>query len=349
MQIVTKLLNAGIASLIDYLLKHTLTCLIPAFFIAGAISSFVSKESVLRYFGKDSNRIIAYLVASVSGTILAVCSCTVLPLFAGIYRLGAGFGPAITFLYSGPAINVLAMVYSARLLGIDLGLARIISAILLSIIIGISMETLFSSKDNAVKNPLILSAQEKNDKNREDRIKATFIALLVLILLTLTSKLSLFLRLSLFAVEAISVVYIALRLFKKEETLFWLTETFRLFKLITPLLLIGVFFAGVIKQAAPPNLIANFVGENSLTANLAASMFGALMYFATLTEVPIVKALMELGMNKGPVLSLLLSGPALSLPSILALIRIIGVKKTFAYLFLVVVLSATTGHLFGFI
>lgn len=348
MEIVIEIFKSGLNALFDYLLKHTITCLIPAFFIAGAISSFITKEAVLRYFGKDANKYLAYLVASVSGAILAVCSCTVLPLFAGIYRIGAGFGPAITFLYAGPAINVLAIVYSYRVLGLSIGIARTLGAIVLSIIIGLLMENVFfrETKKSIQGLPATYAA---NGGQKQDVRKVIFVGILVIILLTLTAKISFYFKIAGFLLELAFVFYAVFKWFSRDELNSWLFETWKLFKMITPLLLVGVFLAGVLKELVPEAWIAGFVGNNTILANFLASLFGALMYFATLTEVPIIKALMELGMNKGPVLSLLLAGPALSLPAILALSRIMGVKKTFVYLTLVVVFSTIAGFIFGMI
>lgn len=346
MEILIQILNSGWQALVEYLLQHTVTCLVPAFFIAGAISTFISREAVLKYFGPNANKILAYGVASISGTILAVCSCTVLPLFAGIFKVGAGIGPAIAFLYSGPAINVLAIVYSARLLGIDLGAGRALGAIIFSIVIGFLMAFIYR-KEEAVKKhnsiqPLLVANGKTTDWHR-----LGMLFMLVAILLTATARISGQIKWPLVALEIAGVILASIFWFEKEEIKTWIEETWKLAYQIVPLLLVGVFLAGVIKALLPPSWVASFVGKNTILANLIASLSGALMYFATLTEVPIIKALLELGMNKGPALALLLAGPSLSLPSMLALGKIIGARKTAVYVVLVVLLSTLAGYIFG--
>ncbi|MEM4133919.1 MAG: permease [Candidatus Micrarchaeia archaeon] len=335
------LLFAGITALQEYLLEHTLTCLIPAFFIAGAITVVISKESVLKYLGAKTKKRISYAVASIIGTILAVCSCTVLPLFAGIYKRGAGLGPAITFLFSGPAINLLAIIYSASLLGIDIGIARTVAAILLSIVIGLIMAYLFRNE----KSKGDLSIGESKTKPTVQVV--SFLSILILILVIGAAQIELTLK-SFFLIVLLFALIVVLKIwYSKEEIKEWLSATWDLAKQLVPLLLIGVFIAGIITAIVPRELIENSVGGNSITSNLVASIFGAFMYFATLTEVPIVKSLMVLGMGKGPALALLLAGPSLSLPNMLVINKVLGLKKTVAYVFLVIIFSALAGFIFG--
>lgn len=340
------ILLGGWQALIDYIWHHTFTCLVPAFFIAGGIASFVSKESVMKYFGPQANKFLSYSVASISGAILAVCSCTVLPLFGGIYRRGAGLGPAIAFLYSGPAINVLAIIYTARLLGFDIGLARAVFAVLFAGVIGLIMALIFRQEEaekKANSQAVVFTTESKGT----DFHRLGFLLVLVAILITATSKLADIYKWPLVLLEVLFIVYASLSWFERAEVKNWLFETWNLVKLITPVLLVGVFIAGVIKVILPPPWVARFVGGNSILANFIASFSGALMYFATLTEVPIVKTLMALGMGKGPVLALLLAGPALSLPSMLAIQRIVGTKKMLSFVSLVVVFSTLVGFFFG--
>jgi len=345
---VSSVLYSGYQALMEYVVAHTITCLVPAFFIAGAIAAFVSKDAILRYFGPKANKFLAYSVASISGAILAVCSCTVLPLFAGIHRKGAGLGPAIAFLYSGPAINVLAVVYTARLLGFDIGLARAIGAVGFAAVIGLIMALVFrkeeKEKEATAEVPLFAA---NGDGKTSDWHRLAFLVLLVAILLTGTARVGNLIKWSGVSIEVLAVLYACKYWFPKEEVRLWLTETWKLVKLIVPVLLIGVFLAGMIKEILPPAWVSRFVGGNTLSGNFIASFSGTLMYFATLTEVPIIKALMELGMGRGPVLALLLAGPALSLPSMLAIGRIVGVKKTAVYVLLVVVFATATGLIFG--
>ena len=343
MDFVLTLLLSGWNTLLDYLSLHVLTCLIPALFIAGAISVFVSQASVLKYFGPKANKFVAYGVGAVSGTILAVCSCTVLPLFSGIYVAGAGLGPAIAFLYSGPAINILAITYSARLLGLDLGIARAIGAIFFSVIIGLLM-AFFFRREKSRKNPALFDSLENNTPHKPLWKELIYFAILVGILLASSSKLWLVLAGLLIALGIILWLW-----FTPGELKMWMLETWRFLKLIVPWLLLGVFIAGILKVIIPQEGMTAVAGGNTLLGNFVASLFGSLMYFATLTEVPIVKAFLELGMGKGPALALLLAGPALSLPSVLALRSVMGWKKTLTYCGLVVVMATITGYAFGFI
>jgi len=337
-----EVLNSGISALLEYLSAHVLTCLVPAFFIAGAIAVFVSQAAVMKYFGAKANKVLSYSVASVSGTILAVCSCTILPLFAGIHKRGAGLGPAIAFLYSGPAINVLAIVYTARLLGFDLGLARAIGAISFSIIIGLIMAFIWRKEElEKEKNASELILPE-SEKPKHEGITILYFAVLVGILLFGAAK-----KWLAFGILLVILLLILYRWFKKDELKNWMYQTWDLGKKIFPILLIGVFIAGMMKVLLPQTVVEHLVGGNGLRANFIASIFGAFMYFSTLTEVPIIKALMDLGMGKGPALALLLAGPALSLPNMIVIAGIMGIKKTAVYVFLVVIMATMTGMFFG--
>jgi uncharacterized membrane protein YraQ (UPF0718 family) len=333
-------IHGGIDAFLDYLSAHVLTCLVPAFFIAGAIGVFVSQASVMKYFGAQAKKFVSYSVASVLGTVLAVCSCTILPLFSGIYQRGAGIGPATAFLYSGPAINVLAMVYSARLLGFDLGTGRAVGAIAFSIIIGLIMAILFQKEEKQkVEQPLAMGIPEGGKRGR---VLLFYFASLVGILVFASQKKWILTGMSFL------VLFTALKLwYNKEEVKEWLSATWGFVKLITPWLLLGVFIAGMIKALIPESLIQHWLGGNSIRSNLIASVFGAIMYFATLTEVPIIKAFLDMGMGRGPALALLLAGPALSLPSMIVIIRVMGVKKAMTYILLVVIMSTITGMGFG--
>lgn len=347
MELLNAVLLSGWQALIDYVWHHTLTCLVPAFFIAGGIAAFVSKDSVMKYFGPHANKFLSYSVASISGTILAVCSCTVLPLFAGIYRRGAGLGPAIAFLFSGPAINILAISYTWRLLGYDIGLARVLFAVGFAWIVGLLMALIYHREEAEKKSAFAPVYATNGAGESSDFKRLVFLIVLVLVLLTATSHLGFWVKWSLVAAEIAFIIYSSLYWFDREEVRYWLEETWTLIKQIVPVLLIGVFVAGAIKVLLPPEWVTRFVGSNNFTGNFIASISGALMYFSTLTEVPIVRSLLDLGMNKGPALALLLAGPALSLPSMFALSRIMGVKKTLVYVTIVVLLATLSGMIFG--
>lgn len=346
-----------------YAREHVILCLIPAFFIAGAIAVFVSQASVLKYFGAKANKFLSYSVAATSGTILAVCSCTILPLFMSIYKRGAGLGPAIAFLYSGPAINVLAIILTARILGPELGLARAIGAVAFSVIIGFIMHLLFLKEERErceaddFNMPI---AQEVRPLRKTTLYFAAMIFVLVFANWSKPGEDETGLWLALFnlkwwiaGVSLIALIGMIAAWFKKEELVEWVRQSWGLALVALPLLLIGVlasgFFLGRVGHEGiiPSNIVASLVGGNSLFANLFASVVGAFMYFATLTEVPILQGLLGAGMGKGPALALLLSGPALSLPSMLVINRTIGPKKTIIYVLLVIFFSTITGWAFG--
>jgi hypothetical protein len=357
----------GLYLLNDYARQHVLLCLVPAFFIAGAISHFVRQGAVMRYLGASAPRPVAYGVSSISGAVLAVCSCTVLPLFAGIYRRGAGLGPAIAFLYSGPAINVLAMILTARVLGLRIGIARAVGAVAFAAIIGLIMAALFRKEDEARlangPDPFALAAEGETPR-RTGLQDATFLGTMIAILVFANwgapnQAIGVFaavyrihwpLTIALLAVLA----WMILRWFDREELSGWMQATWSFAKQITPLLLGGILVSGwlmgrpgVDAGLIPSSWIASSVGGNSLLANFASSVVGAFMYFATLTEVPILQTLLGSGMGQGPALALLLAGPALSLPSMLVINSYLGPKKTIAYIALVIVMATATGVVFG--
>lgn len=346
----------------EYAREHVLTCLIPALFIAGAISVFVSQAAVIKYFGAGAKKILSYSVASVSGTILAVCSCTVLPLFAGIYMRGGGIGPAASFLYSGPAINVLAIVLTARVLGWKLGLARAVGAVGFAFIIGLLMHFIYLKEEKArVANNLFLPEEEAKDRPlwKEVIYMATLVAILIFAAWGKPAQPVGFWmavwEVKWFITGAL-LVLLVLELwfwFNRDEISNWGQSTWGFAKQILPLLFGGVLVAGFLlgrpgyEALIPEKWIQSLVGGNSLWANLFASVAGALMYFATLTEVPILQGLIGSGMGQGPALALLLAGPALSLPSMLVIRSIIGTQKMLVYSGLVVILSTFAGLAYG--
>ncbi|MDP8225031.1 MAG: permease [Candidatus Lernaella stagnicola] len=351
-----------------YSREHVLLCLVPAFFIAGAISVFVSQGAVMKYLGPAAKKLIAYPVAAISGTILAVCSCTVLPLFAGIHKRGAGLGPATAFLYSGPAINVLAIILTARVLGWELGVARAVGAIVFAIVIGAAMQLIFR-KDEAARaeqNASIVIPEEDGARKlwQDGLYFAAMIGILVFANWGRPSEGAAGLWAAIFSakwvITGVFAVVLAATIFawfKKDELSDWVDSSWTFAKQIMPLLLAGVFAAGLLlggpesKDAGliPNTWVESLVGGNSLGANFFASIVGAFMYFATLTEVPILEGLLKSGMGKGPALALLLAGPALSLPNMLVIRSVIGTKKTAVYVALVVVFSTVAGILYGVI
>jgi hypothetical protein len=333
---------SGLVLLNEYAREHVLFCLIPAFFIAGAISVFVKKDFVLKYLGGQAKKIVSYSIASVSGAILAVCSCTILPLFAGIRKRGAGLGPAITFLFSGPAINVAAIFLTLSVLGLNIGLARIISAVLLSILVGLTMQVIFGEKSE--KGELFI---EESKKVSSATTTIVFMLSMVAVLVVNGLAINQVLKYGLMFALSLTAGMIAIKKFSKETNKEWMKETWSFAKMLLPILFIGVFIAGFIMPFLPEELIQRVVGTNSLTGNLVASIFGAFMYFSTLTEIPILQALIAKGMSQGPALALLLAGPSLSLPNMLVVRSVLGNKKTFVYILLVIFYSTIAGLIFG--
>jgi len=387
-----------------YAREHVILCLIPAFFIAGVIAVFISQAAVIKYFGANTKKWLSYAGASVSGGILAVCSCTILPLFAGIYKRGAGLGPAITFLYSGPAISILSIILTARILGFELGLARIIGAVVFAVLIGIIMHYIYRTEESAKADAQIMLPEPEESRPLWQTAFHFFSLVLILVFATwgkpgtiddiwyfiysykwiMTSifgimfacyliiilKLNKWLVFSSVMIVILShfiwpgnplipfvVAVIALTIIlsvSKGESLEWLSESWGFARQILPLLAAGVFVAGFLLGSAdgsngiiPNKWIASLVGGNSIAANLFAALAGALMYFATLTEVPILQGLINNGMGKGPALALLLAGPAISLPNMLVIRGIIGTQKTMVYILLVVLMASLSGFIYG--
>jgi len=391
-----------------YARNHTLACVVPALFIAGAIITFLSKNSVMRYLGPKANPVLAYAVASVAGCVLAVCSCSVLPMFAGIYKLGAGLGPATAFLYSGPAINVLAIFLSARVLGFSIGVGRVIGAVFFSVVIGLLMAAAFRRSEQA-KVEAAMQMPEPEGPRRSIGKTALYLACMVLFLVfsdwfnpgnvivktndgrefkavvihetrdavrfqleenlgsaTSGDKVTLskteidsmeekqtwvlavyHIRWYLAALCGLAVLVMAWRWFERDEIRQWMHNTWGFTKLLVPLLYGGVFIVGFVSVLLPEKQVAQWVGDNGLRSNLVASVIGAFWYFATLTEIPITQALMKLGMHKGPVLALLLAGPALSLPNMLVIRKVMGTRKLLVFALLVVVMATISGMIFG--
>ncbi len=393
-----------------YAQEHVILCLLPAFFIAGVIAVFVSQGAVMKYFGAKAKKWVAYTVASVSGTILAVCSCTILPLFSSIHKRGAGLGPAIAFLYSGPAINILAIILTARILGFEMGVARIIGAVVFAVVIGSVMSLIYSKEEKAKKEEQ-LNFPDVEEKRPMWQTALHFFTLVLILVFAnwgapaegvesgawywiwsnkwyITSAFGLLLIYSLIAVLKLKWQYVALAAIATALSAFistsplvpmvvaiaglsiitltdkrdadnkeWTISSWDFTKQIMPLLAIGVLVAGFLLGSThddtamagiiPNEWIANLVGGNSIFSNFFASIVGAFMYFATLTEVPILQGLISAGMGKGPALALLLAGPSLSLPNILVIRGVIGTQKTLVYVLLVVIMATISGLIYG--
>ncbi len=392
-----------------YAREHVILCLLPAFFIAGVIAIFVSQGAVIKYFGANTKKWISYSIASVSGTILAVCSCTILPLFSSIHKRGAGLGPAVAFLYSGPAINILAIILTARILGIEMGIARIIGAVVFAIVIGLVMAFIYRKEEKEKKEEQMNFPQTPEKRPLWQTSWHFFTLVLILVFANwgapsesadpglwhwifdhkwqITALLSMFLIYSLIRILKITWWWVALSavatavaavvggpviamvtaiaalsvitLLDKndEDNKEWTLSTWEFARQIMPLLAIGVVAAGfllgsthgdtAIPGIIPSEYVTAFVGDNSIYSNLFASVIGAFMYFATLTEVPILQGLLAAGMNKGPALALLLAGPSLSLPNLLVIRGVMGTQKTVVYALLVIIMATISGMIYG--
>lgn len=391
-----------------YARNHTLACVLPALFIAGGIITFLSQASVMRFLGPKSNKFVAYTVASVAGTVLAVCSCSVLPMFAGIWTMGAGLGPASAFLYSGPAINILAIFLTARVLGLDIGLWRALGAIGFSFLVGLGMAIIFRREERQKAAAALLMPEPPPSRRRgwqSGLLLACMMGFLIfsdwfnpgdaiiqrtdgtavrgVVLQEMRDEVMIQVQESVGTIRAgdrltlakseiagieeahnwvmdvyhirwylagamlVAVGLMVLGWVDRDEFIAWMSNTWGFAKLLVPLLFGGVFVVGFISALLPDKQIGQLVGDNSLRSNFVASLVGALFYFATLTEVPITQALVEHGMAKGPVVALLLAGPALSLPSMLVLIKVMGVKKTVAFCGLIVVMATAAGMIAG--
>ncbi len=386
-----------------YTREHVLFCLIPAFFIAGVIAVFISQAAVIKYFGVRARK---YLVASVSGSILAVCSCTILPLFAGIYKRGAGLGPAITFLYAGPAINIMAIILTARILGLEIGIARIAGAVVFAIVIGLIMSRIYSGEESEKLQAQLSMPEQDGERPLWQTASHFFVLVAILIFATwaspedsagiwhkiyqvkwiITSVFGFLLVFPLIFILKIRVTYVILAVIpvilssiifpdqvyisftiaiislsillisNRGEPQEWFESSWGFARQIMPLLAAGVMIAGFMFGSPngrggiiPSEWISGPVGGNSIGANLIASVVGALMYFATLTEIPILQGLINSGMGKGPALALLLAGPAISLPNMLVIRSVIGTQKTIVFVGLVVIMATLSGLVYGWI
>jgi hypothetical protein len=341
----TRALAGGLALLQEYARKHVLTCLAPAFFIAGGIAVYVKKDSILQLLGPAAKKYIAYPVAAVSGGLLAVCSCTILPLFAGIYKRGAGIGPAIAFLFSGPAINVTAIILTSSVIGVDFAIGRLFFAMTIAIVTGIIMTLVFRDHDR--KNSNGFATGVSDDVPYSNLAIIAFFVLQLIILVVFGLSIAKGLKYAVGSFSLVILLWLVLGKFAAEHNRRWIAETWDLSKKIMPYLFIGVFAAGAIGEILPETLVTSTVGGNSILSNFIASISGALMYFATLTEVPIIQKLMQLGMGRGPAMALFLTGNALSLPSIMVLFKLMGAKQAATYILTIVMLSVGAGMWWG--
>lgn len=350
MPLVIELLKGGVAALQDYILAHTLTCLVPAFFIAGAVYALFPKEKILRYLGPNSPKYISYPMSAVAGLCLAVCSCTVLPLFAGIRRSGAGLGPAIAFMYIAPATNILAIIYTGKLIGLDFALARIILSISFAFIIGASMSALFSERSNKnASDPPSDQAFALESKATSNWLWVFFVLWVAILLWGASSLITVTVKIIGLVVLLTALVLVARHTLSRDDVVRWMRETWFFVRTIAPLLLVGVFVAGMLRVVIPADFVGKYFGSSTVGATLAAVLFGVVMYFPTLVEVPMARMFLDLGMGKGPLLAYLLADPVISLPSILVVRKLIGTKGIFWYIGIIIVCCTAAGLIYGFV
>ena len=347
------MLRGGLDALQDYILAHTLTCLVPAFFIAGAMSALFPKDKILKYLGEKTKAYISYPISVVAGLFLAVCSCTVLPLFAGIRQRGGGLGPAVAFLYTAPATNILAIIYTGGLIGTDLALARIILSVSFASIIGMILSATFKGEEKKIllNTPTPCCQQtltEGGEEVKSYRFWVFFLILVAILLFGASSLIGWTTKIIILSGLILALLAVILFWMPKEDTLSWLKETLFFARTIAPLLLIGVFVAGILKVVIPEKFITTYVGGNKISSNLFAVLFGVFMYFPTLVEVPMARTFLDLGMGRGPLLAYLLADPVISFPSILVISKLIGLKRMFVYVGLITFFCTLAGLIYGY-
>jgi hypothetical protein len=353
MDFLLSMLRGGLDALQDYILAHTLTCLVPAFFIAGAMSALFPKDKILKYLGEKTKAYISYPISVVAGLFLAVCSCTVLPLFAGIRQRGGGLGPAVAFLYTAPATNILAIIYTGGLIGADLAFARIILSISFASIIGMILSATFRGEEKKIllNTPTPCCQQtltEGGEEVKSYRFLVFFLILVAILLFGASSLIGWTTKIIILSVLIAALLAIIIFWMPKEDTRSWLKETLFFARTIVPLLLVGVFIAGILKVVIPEKFITTYVGGNKISSNFFAVLFGVFMYFPTLVEVPMARTFLDLGMGRGPLLAYLLADPVISFPSILVISKLIGLKRMFVYVGLITFFCTLAGLIYGF-
>lgn len=344
---VVDILIFGLIALKDYIATHILTCLVPAFLLAGAMVTFINREAILNYLGEKANKLKSFSLAAIGSFFVATCSCTVIPVSSGLYYSGAGIGVAFIILWVAPAINILALIYTGSILCSGMIIARIAAALVMAFGIGFVMTLFFGQEKRAGLIPTQPAGKKDGIIKRSDFIFLILILLSLLMPNYIVRSGSYLYKLLVWLIFTGIMVIYALRVIPKERLKDWLQETWWFVKVILPLLIIGVFVVGIIGKILPENWLRNWLGGNGILASFLATMIGAISYFATMTEAPFVHTLMKLGMGKGPALALLLTGPGLSLPNWLAIARVFGVKKSLVYVPTIVILGTLVGWFFG--
>lgn len=343
-----ELIMAGLLALQDYVATHVLTCLVPAFMLAGAMVAFINQEAILSHLGEKANKVKSFSLAGIASFFVAACSCTVIPVSAGLYFSGAAIGVAFIILWVAPSANILSLVYTGNILGGEIVVARVVASLAMAFVVGWVMTLAFR---NEVREEIVVSGSGEGEKG--DIVSRRHVILLLLIVISLLSPNYIgqtgpyWQKVIIWGIATIVLFGYALKMFSKDEIKSWLRETWWFVRIILPLLLAGVFAVGIIGKLLPEDWIRSWLGGNGVTASFIATMIGAISYFATMTEAPFVDTLMKLGMGKGPALALLLTGPGLSLPNWIAIARVFGVKKSVVYVVTIVILGTFVGWFFG--
>ncbi|MCW3988791.1 MAG: permease [Candidatus Bathyarchaeota archaeon] len=348
--LINEMMASGLDTLVDYLTAHVLLCLIPAFFLSGAFNALIPTQTILRYMGEGkgaAKKGVAYIFASTSGLIIEVCSCTILPLFAGIWKKGAGFGPAIAFLFAGPGITLLSTPLTASILGPGFAVIKLGISIVMAIAIGLAMELTFREVADPEARKGFATVEAEESAGRKTHETALFFGALTLIMIAGTAPIDLTLKLALVGFFSLITAFFAFRYYAREEIDAWMRETYEFMKMIFPVLLLGVFASGVLKPLIPQQLVANLTGRNTLLANGIAALFGTVAYFPTLVEVPVAKMFLDMGMHRGPLMSYLLVDPGVSLQTLLVVNTIIGPRRTLMYAVYMLGFGIIAGYMYG--
>jgi len=334
-----QMLSSGIATLVDYITAHVLLCLIPAFFLSGAFNALIPNTTILKYMGDSANKTkkgIAYIFAATSGLIIEVCSCTVLPLFAGIWKKGAGFGPAVAFLFAGPGVTLLSTPLTASVFGVKFAVTKLVLSIVMAVAIGLAMEFTFKETINEIGSGFKITETGQTGERKTYQSLLFFISL-TLVMVVGTTPIDLNQKILLVGFFTIITAFFVYRYYERWEIKEWFDETFTFMKQIFPILLVGVFLSGALMPLIPQELIANIAGENTMLANIVAALFGTVAYFPTLVEVPVAKLFLDLGMHIGPLMSYLLVDPGVSLQTLLVINTIIKPKRTVWFIYSVII------------
>lgn len=342
---IKELFFAGIYALKDYILHHTLTCLIPAFLLAGGMVSFFNKQAILSYLGEKASKLKSFSLATMFSFFIASCSCTVLPVASGLYFAGAGIGAAFIVLWVAPSTNVLSLLFTSSILGMDMAVSRVISSLFMAFIVGWIMTLVFGREER--KNIQPISTEKQKLITKKHAILLVLIFLSIILPNYIARGRSYALNVSVWAILTIIWLIYALTNLTKEEAKNWLKEAWWFIKMIVPILFLGVFIVGVVGKLLPKEFVSKWVGGNSVLASFLATISGQLMYFGTLTESPFIDTMLKLGMGRGPALAFLLTGPGMSLPNMLAIGRLFGLKKAVVYILLIMSLGTFIGWLFG--